>query len=347
MPEGDSLYRAAVRLQPLVGLRLTASSPHPRGQVTGVARGRRRAPARERRGGGEASSAAVRGRRDGAESPAHEGPVAGRPGRLEGSRSAVARAPRGGDRGSAVERAGADARRRPGTPARYGLLAEETDPRRSWPGSGEPTGAGGRRGASGPAARRGDREHVDVGGAWAVRLAVAPLGAVSDDELLAALSGRGRRCAPRSRCAAAALGLPAGRRPCARCGTPIDSGGQGDDNRTAYWCPPATAEPDICGLVSGAAVWVDLGMAAATLALSPRYRGSELIATRRHGRCLCRNGRVARSARRDQGPGRAVRRRPRDPSRFTREARIAARLSTEPNVVTIFESSTSTAGLRS
>jgi endonuclease-8 len=26
-------------------------------------------------------------------------------------------------------------------------------------------------------------------------------------------------------------------RPCPRCGTPIRSGGQGDDNRTAYWCP--------------------------------------------------------------------------------------------------------------
>jgi endonuclease VIII len=26
-------------------------------------------------------------------------------------------------------------------------------------------------------------------------------------------------------------------RPCTRCGTPIRSWGQGDDNRTAYWCP--------------------------------------------------------------------------------------------------------------
>lgn len=37
MPEGDSLHRAAARLQPLVGQRLTAKSPHPRGQATGVA----------------------------------------------------------------------------------------------------------------------------------------------------------------------------------------------------------------------------------------------------------------------------------------------------------------------
>jgi endonuclease-8 len=26
-------------------------------------------------------------------------------------------------------------------------------------------------------------------------------------------------------------------RPCRRCGTPIRARGQGDDNRTAYWCP--------------------------------------------------------------------------------------------------------------
>lgn len=37
MPEGDSLHRAAARLQPLVGQRLRAESPHPRGQATGVA----------------------------------------------------------------------------------------------------------------------------------------------------------------------------------------------------------------------------------------------------------------------------------------------------------------------
>ncbi|MEJ7569262.1 MAG: DNA-formamidopyrimidine glycosylase family protein [Gaiellaceae bacterium] len=37
MPEGDSLHRAARRLQPLVGQRLEATSPNPRGQVTGVA----------------------------------------------------------------------------------------------------------------------------------------------------------------------------------------------------------------------------------------------------------------------------------------------------------------------
>lgn len=37
MPEGDALHRAARRLQPLVGQRVQAESPHPRAAVTGVA----------------------------------------------------------------------------------------------------------------------------------------------------------------------------------------------------------------------------------------------------------------------------------------------------------------------
>jgi endonuclease-8 len=38
VPEGDSLHRIAARLQPLVGERVEASSPSPRGLVTNVAR---------------------------------------------------------------------------------------------------------------------------------------------------------------------------------------------------------------------------------------------------------------------------------------------------------------------
>jgi len=37
VPEGDSLHRAAARLQPLVGQRLEVESPNPRAQATGVA----------------------------------------------------------------------------------------------------------------------------------------------------------------------------------------------------------------------------------------------------------------------------------------------------------------------
>jgi endonuclease-8 len=38
VPEGDSLHRIALRLQPLVGERVEASSPNPQGLATGVAR---------------------------------------------------------------------------------------------------------------------------------------------------------------------------------------------------------------------------------------------------------------------------------------------------------------------
>ena len=38
MPEGDAIHRVAGLLQPLVGQRLEAESPHPRGRATGVAR---------------------------------------------------------------------------------------------------------------------------------------------------------------------------------------------------------------------------------------------------------------------------------------------------------------------
>ena len=37
MPEGDTLHRAARRLQALVGQRISAESPNPRGRVTRVA----------------------------------------------------------------------------------------------------------------------------------------------------------------------------------------------------------------------------------------------------------------------------------------------------------------------
>jgi len=78
-------------------------------------------------------------------------------------------------------------------------------------------------------------------------------------------------------------------------------------------------------------------MTATSLALPPRYRGSELIAT---------GGMADVYAATDEMLGRRVaikvlaERFARDPdlrARFTREARIAARLSNEPNVVTIFD----------
>ena len=74
---------------------------------------------------------------------------------------------------------------------------------------------------------------------WEARVSPwRPLGEVGDDELRAVLEashrlmrraldgGRGERRVYRH----------AGR-PCPRCGERIRSRGQGDDNRTAYWCP--------------------------------------------------------------------------------------------------------------
>jgi endonuclease-8 len=64
------------------------------------------------------------------------------------------------------------------------------------------------------------------------------LGDVSDHELEQVLAGASRlmRGALESRGARRAVYKRTGR-PCPRCGTAIRSRGQGDDNRTAYWCP--------------------------------------------------------------------------------------------------------------
>ena len=61
VPEGDSLHRAARRLQVLVGERIEAESPNPRGHATGVARADRRPQARLGRGRREAPAPALRG----------------------------------------------------------------------------------------------------------------------------------------------------------------------------------------------------------------------------------------------------------------------------------------------
>ena len=70
-----------------------------------------------------------------------------------------------------------------------------------------------------------------------------PLAEVSDDQLLAVVravrplmlaSAGGAR--PPQRWVYDRAGLP-----CRRCATPIEARGQGDDNRTAYWCPTCQA----------------------------------------------------------------------------------------------------------
>ena len=136
------------------------------------------------------------------------------------------------------------------------LLADATEPEALVPRlrRAEPDAAA-RRGAPGPAPRRRDREHVDVGDALgSSALAVASVGGGdATTSSLAALEWA--RSAMRASVAGArrsrAVYRRAGR-PCPRCGTPIESRGQGDDNRTAYWCPPVSRRLSGCGSVSGA-----------------------------------------------------------------------------------------------
>ena len=113
MPEGDSLHRVARRLQVLVGERVEAESPNPRGQVTGVARavdGR----VLERV---EAVGKNVLLHFDGGVVVRSHLRMSGRwrvrrRGDPDLARLAVARSPGRGVGGDAVERAGARARRR-------------------------------------------------------------------------------------------------------------------------------------------------------------------------------------------------------------------------------------------
>jgi len=65
-----------------------------------------------------------------------------------------------------------------------------------------------------------------------------PLGQVTDAELVRALgwAREAMRASVAGRRAARAVYRRPGR-PCLRCATPIASRGQGDANRTAYWCP--------------------------------------------------------------------------------------------------------------
>jgi endonuclease-8 len=240
MPEGDSLHRAAARLQPLVGLRLSASSPHPRGLVTGVAR----AVDGLRLESVEAVGKNLLLRFEGGVTVRSHlrmngrwrvGPVgstgAGRPWLLLRADAIEATQWNGPvltlDLGP-VRRLGPD------------LLADASDPV-----------------ALVPRLRRGDgarplgevlqdqRLVAGIGNMWmsealwAVRLSPwLRLAAVSDDELVEALQWA--RVTMRGSVAGSrpprAVYRRAGR-PCGRCGTPIESRGQGNDNRTAYWCP--------------------------------------------------------------------------------------------------------------
>ena len=81
---------------------------------------------------------------------------------------------------------------------------------------------------------------------WAERVSPwRPLGDVSDDELLAVLRAANRlmRRATDTGRTERQVYRRAGM-PCPRCQTLIRSRGQGDDNRTSYWCPACQPGPD-------------------------------------------------------------------------------------------------------
>jgi endonuclease VIII len=234
MPEGDSLHRAARRLAVLVGERVAAESPHPRAQVTGVA---------PRIDGKRLESVEAVGKNlflrfeGGVIVRSHlrmSGRWQVRPKRLSGSEPLsrpwlVLR----GRQDEAVLWNG-PVLELVTRPPRLGLDVLTAD-----------LSAVVLRGPIGEALLD-QRQVAGIGNVWRcealwhARVSPwAPADAVDQQAILAhahrlmaaALAGdRPRRSVYRR----------AGR-PCPRCGMPIRSRGQGDDNRTAYWCPGCQA----------------------------------------------------------------------------------------------------------
>jgi endonuclease-8 len=239
MPEGDSIHRAAQRLLVLVGRRVQASSPHPRGLLTGVA-------------------AAVDGRMLESVDPVgkhlllrFEGGVVVRSHLRMNGRWTVGR--------SGTRRAG-----RPWLVLRAGeleaaqwngpvLTLDVTPARRVGPDiladGVEPEALVRRVRQAHPGRLLGEvlldqRLVAGLGNMWLAEslwsARVSPslaLGRASDEELEAVLAWARREMR------AAVTGSRPGRavyrragRPCPRCGAPIRSAGLGENNRTAYWC---------------------------------------------------------------------------------------------------------------
>lgn len=250
MPEGDALHRIAQRLQPLVGERVEASSPHPRGRATGAAAavdGRRLESVRavgkhlllRFEGGIQLRSQLRMSGRWRLLAPGEE-PL--------GDPWLVLRTARG----VAAQWNGPVLAVATGGPPGVGpdLLGPGADPR-----------ALARRlrevDPSTPLAvvLQDQRLIAGIGNLWTaealwqhrlsphlpvgrveVEVLVALLG-WARDEMLAAVSGRRPPRAVYRRA----------RRPCPRCGTPIRSQGVGEHNRTAYWCPACQPEPGTPG----------------------------------------------------------------------------------------------------
>jgi endonuclease-8 len=247
MPEGDSLHRTARRLQPFVGETLEVETPHPRAAATGVAEqldGRRLEDVEAvgknlvlRFEGGLVLRSHLRmsGRwrvRD--RGATHRG----RPWLVlrGGTREAVLW---GGSvlelNARAVRQLGPDILGDPPDFDRMLSGFRRADPRR----------------AIGDALLD-QRLVAGIGNVWKAeslwRAEVSPwrpLGVVTDEELRRVLAEAARlmRRSVETGREERAMYRAAGR-PCPRCRTSIESWGQGDDNRTAYWCPHCQAGPE-------------------------------------------------------------------------------------------------------
>jgi endonuclease VIII len=247
MPEGDSLHRAARRLEPLVGERLAVETPHPRASLTGIAArldGRRLE-------GVEAVGKNLFLRFEGGLVLRSHLRMSGR-WRVGPVGRALVGTPWLVLRGATLEATqwngpvlelGDDVRARLGPD----ILGEEVDLQ----AVARRLRAGGTDLRLGEALQR-QRLVAGVGNMWAAEALwstrLSPwlrVRDVSDDELVSVL-GAAREHMSRA--------LAGGRerrrvyrhagRPCPRCGEPIRSRGQGDANRTAYWCPHCQPGPD-------------------------------------------------------------------------------------------------------
>jgi endonuclease VIII len=252
VPEGDSLHRAAAGLQVLVGERIEAASPHPRGRATGVAR-------------------AVDGRvLEGVQAVGKnlllcfEGRVVLRSHLRMSGRWRVEHANAAGWRGQpwlvlrgeewvATQWNGPLLTLDQRPLARLGpdLLAPETEVDRVLA----------RLRAAAPSRLVGEalvdqRILSGIGNVWVAEALwharVSPwraVGEITDDDLVLALGWAQeamRTAVAGARRPTRAVYRRAGRG-CPRCGTPIESRGLGDANRIAYWCPscqPATGSAE-------------------------------------------------------------------------------------------------------
>jgi endonuclease-8 len=247
MPEGDTIHRAARRLQPLVGETLEVETPHPRAAATGVADqldGRRLESVEAvgknlvlRFEGGLVLRSHLR--MTGRWTVRDRGAISrGRPWLVLRGRAREA-VLWGGPvlelNARAVRRLGPDILAEP--PDVDAMLARL---RRADPG----TAVG--------EALLDQRLVAGVGNVWKAeslwhaRISPwRPLGELTDSELRDVLAQAARLMRGSLETGGAARAIYRGTgRPCPRCRSPIEAWGQGDGNRTAYWCPTCQPGPD-------------------------------------------------------------------------------------------------------